>query len=307
MEFPDLKRRFGRSTTADEAVAGLDLSGRNMIVSGANSGIGYETARVLAAAGARVILACRALVGAEDAAARIRAAHPGARAEAGQLDLASLRSVRDFAARLDASSVSALICNAGVYGPYAETEDGFERTVGVCHIGHFQLAMSLRDRLRAAAPARVVMVSSNSHRMPPKLRFDRLPLRRDDYRAMVAYGQAKLCNVLMANELTRRWGKDGVTANSLHPGTLMLTSIGRSSLVARLVLTAALPFAKSLVQGAATSVYCATAPELEGIGGRYFIDCNEYPASAEAQSPEVAARLWELSEGWISAGPALRS
>jgi WW domain-containing oxidoreductase len=301
-----LKRRFGRSTTADEVVAGLDLSGRTAVVTGANSGIGYETARALAGAGARVILACRELSGAEDAAARIRAAHPEARAEARQLDLGSLSSVREFSARL-AASVDALICNAGVYGPYAETEDGFERTVGVCHIGHFQLAVSLRDRLRAAAPARVVMVSSNSHRMPAKLRFDRLPLRRDNYRAVVAYGQAKLCNVLMANELTRRWGPEGITANSLHPGTLMLTSIGRRSFAARLLLTAALPFAKSLVQGAATSVYCATAPELEGAGGRYFIDCNPEPASEEARSPEVAARLWELSEGWISRSGALRS
>ena len=278
-----------------------------MVVTGANSGIGFETARALAAAGARVILACRELSGAEDAASRIRAAHPGALAEGQKLDLASLRSVREFSERLDAASVDALICNAGVFGPYAETKDGFERTVGVCHIGHFQLALSLRERLRAAAPARVVMVSSNSHRMPAKLRFDRLPLARDKYRSVVAYGQAKLCNVLMANELTRRWGPEGITANSLHPGTLMLTSIGRSSLPARLLLTLALPFAKTLVQGAATSVYCATAPELEGVGGRYFIDCKAEPASEEAQSAEVAARLWELSEQWIRAPRALVS
>src|SRR5688500_8339586 len=126
MESPDLKRRFGRSTTADQAVAGLDLSGRTMVVTGANSGIGYETARALSAAGARVILACRELSGAEDAVARIRATHPGARAEARRLDLASLRSVREFSTQLEAASVDALICNAGVFGPYAETEDGFE-------------------------------------------------------------------------------------------------------------------------------------------------------------------------------------
>ena len=277
------------------------------LVTGASRGIGQGIARALSAAGARVILACRELRSSEAAVAKIHAAHAGTRAEAGQLDLASLRSVRYFAERLEAPSVDALICNAGVYGPYAETEDGFERTVGVCHIGHFQLAVSLRERLRAAAPARVVMVSSDSHRSPPKLRFDRLPLDRDNYRAIVAYCQAKLCNVLMANELTRRWGKEGIVANSLHPGTLMLTSIGRRSLAARLLLTAALPFAKSLVQGAATSVYCATAPELEGVGGRYFIDCNQEPASVEANNPEVASRLWELSEGWISRGAALRS
>ena len=110
-----------------------------------------------------------------------------------------------------------------------------------------------------------------------------------------------------ANELTRRWGNEGITANSLHPGTLMLTAIGRSSLVARVVLTAALPFAKSLVQGAATSVFCAVAPELEGVGGKYFVDCKATPASEEAQNPTVAARLWELSEGWISGTRALRS
>jgi len=296
------ERKLGGRASADEVLAGLDLGGRTMVVTGANSGIGYETARSLAARGARVFLACRELATGERAAAQIRAAHPGALAEARQLDLASLASVRAFAERLDAPLVHALICNAGVFSDaYAETADGYERTVGVCHIGHFQLALSLRERLRAAAPARVVMVSSESHRTPKRLRFDRLPLRREKYRALVAYGQAKLCNVLMANELTRRWAGDGVTANSLHPGTLMLTGIGRSSRGARILLTLARPFAKTLVQGAATSVYCATAPELEGSGGEYYVDCKKKPASAEARDPAIAAGLWEISERWLLA------
>jgi WW domain-containing oxidoreductase len=109
--------------------------------------------------------------------------------------------------------------------------------------------------------------------------------------------------VLMANEMTRRWGPEGVVANSLHPGTLMLTAIGRRSLVARLLLTAAVPFAKTLAQGAATSVYCATAPEIEGKGGRYFVDCKPVPASEEAENAAVAGRLWELSEHWIARPP----
>jgi NAD(P)-dependent dehydrogenase (short-subunit alcohol dehydrogenase family) len=306
MESKPLNRSFGGRTSADQVIEGIDLAGRTIVVTGANSGIGYETARALAAGGARVVLACRDPASGERAAARIRAAHPAARADAQALDLASLSSVRSFAERLDAPAVHAVICNAGVFcGTYAETAEGFELTVGVCHIGHFQLVLGLRDRLRAAAPARVVMVSSESHRTPRRLLFERLPLRREKYRALVAYGQAKLCNVLMANELTRRWRADGVSASSLHPGTLMLTGIGKNSLGARVLLTLAKPFAKTLVQGAATSVYCATAPALEA--GEYYLDCRKAVASAEARDPSVAARLWETSERWLRAAASAKN
>lgn len=288
------------SPSAASLVAGMDLRGRTIAITGANAGIGFETASALAGAGAELLLACRTREGGEDAARRIRARHAGARAVPLVVDLASFASIRSFAAALPATRLHALICNAGVYLPrYEETEDGLERTAGICHFGHALLAQLLLPALRAAAPARVVMVSSESHRHPATLDFERFPLRAGDYGALRAYGQAKLCNVLFANELTRRCGADGVFANSLHPGALIGTSIFRHSLGAKLVAALARPFVKTLEQGAATSVYCAVAPELEGVGGRYYADCREKEASVGARDEAAAGRLFELTQARV--------
>jgi WW domain-containing oxidoreductase len=289
--------RFGRSTTADEVLAGLDLRGRVLLVTGATAGIGFETARALGAHGATVFLASRDAAGGHRVADAVRRAHPGADVRALALDLASLRTVRQAAADLP-GHLHGIVANAGVYGPYAETADGFERTVGVCHLGHFALVQALLDRLRAGAPARVVFVSSESHRYPRTLDFARFPSKKERYKPMIAYGQAKLCNVLTANELTRRHGRDGVFGNSLHPGTLVRTSIGRNSLLAQLVLSVAAPFTKNIAQAAATSVYCAVHPDLDGVGGKYFVDCIEKQASDGAMSREAQHQLWELSLEW---------
>lgn len=290
---------FGAKTTADEVLAGLDLRGKTALVTGANVGLGFETARALASRRARVILACRSREKGEDAAQRIRHRHPGAELEIGVLDLASLDRVRRFVAELESPEVHMLICNAGVYGGgYNETADGFERTVGVCHIGHFLLVRLLLDRLERAGGARIVMVSSEAHRRPRALDFAKLPLSREEYSDMEAYGQAKLCNLLFAKELQRRYEERGVNAYALHPGNLVPTAIGRHSLLARLVIQLIRPFTKSVAQGAATTVLCAAHPELEGLGGHYFADCQIRRPSREAERPEVAARLWELSERW---------
>jgi NAD(P)-dependent dehydrogenase (short-subunit alcohol dehydrogenase family) len=291
---------FGKNTTADQVLAGIDLSGRTIVVTGANAGIGYETARALAAAGARVVLGCRDREAGERAVDRIVARHPGARAEQLDLDLASWPSVRAFADRLDNGQVDVLICNAGVINMgYREVESGFEHTVGVCHLGHFLLTHELLPRLLAGGAGRVVMVSSESHRSPRTLDFDRLPLPRDGYSGMVAYGQAKLCNVLFANELQRRYGDRGLTACSLHPGTLVTTRIGRDSWWVRLLIRLVSPFTKNAAQGAATGVYCAVHPDPDEIAGLYFDHCAPKRSSREANDPEVASRLWELSEGWV--------
>jgi WW domain-containing oxidoreductase len=191
------------------------------------------------------------------------------------------------------------VCNAGLYGGgYHETEDGYERTVGVCHIGHFLLTMLLLGRLEAAGAARVVVVSSESHRYPRRLDFDRLPLSRKTYSDVRAYGQAKLCNILFAKEFQRRYAERGTTAYSLHPGTLVPTGIGRNSMLATAVIRLARPFAKDLAQGAATSVFCAAHPGLERYGGAYFVDCRVAQSSSESNDPEVARRLWQQSEKW---------
>lgn len=288
---------LGARSTTDDVLGERSLAEKTMLVTGANAGIGYETARALASHGAHVLVACRSLDKAEHTAQRIRAEHADAKLTPLTLDLGSFDSIREAVAELSIDRLDALICNAGLYNSgYAETADGIEQTVGVCHFGHFLLTSLLVPRLRAAAPARVVMVASESHRYPAQLDFARFPLTRAQYRPLVAYGQAKLCNVLFANELTRRFAIAGVYANSLHPGSMIGTSIFRNSWAAKLIAGALRPFTKSIAQGAATTVYCATAPELERVGGEYFSDCTRKPMSKGARNVEAAQRLWELSE-----------
>ena len=298
----DWSGTFGAGTTADEAVAGLDLSGQLVMVTGANSGIGFHTARALASVGARVIFACRDSDAGATAVERTLAAHPGANAEVGVLDLGSRQSIHDFAERIDADSIDTVICNAGLFGgPYQEVDGAIERTVGVCHVGHFLLVRALLPKLLAQGGGRVVMVSSESHRSPGKLDFDRLPLTADQYSGFVAYGQAKLCNVLFASELQRRYGAEGLTACSLHPGSMVPTNIARSLRLGGLMMKLLSPFTKSLSAGASTSIVCATHPHLGEIAGRYFSDCRPKPASAEAQDAAVAERLWKRTEEWVEA------
>lgn len=295
--------RLGSHSTCDEVLEGMDLTGRTMLVTGCNSGIGFETARSLAAAGARVVLACRSQSSADATAERIRALAPQALLDPMECDLASFASVRRCVESFPAQQLEVAICNAGLYqGRYMETADGIESTVGICHFGHFLLVNLLHEQLRRAATARVVMVSSESHRYPARLDFERFPMDRERFRALTAYGQAKLCNVLFANELERRWQTEGIHANALHPGTLIGTRIFRSSVMAKVVGALARPFTKSLAQGAATSVYCAVSPKLEGVGGRYYVDCHEKPASAGAHDVATAQRLWELSAVRVGLG-----
>jgi NAD(P)-dependent dehydrogenase (short-subunit alcohol dehydrogenase family) len=296
------QKRHGSRSTADDVLEGMDLGGRTMLVTGSGAGIGLETARSLAAAGAHVLLGCRTERSAEATLRTIRDRHPSAQVTPIVLDLASFASIRRAVQAFPVSKLDALVCNAGLYAArYETTEDGIERTVGVCHFGHFLLVTSLLDRLRAAGSARVVMVSSGSHRLPPTLRFDRFPLDANHYRGLVAYGQAKLCNVLFANELTRRYADENITANSLHPGSMIGTSIFRSSPAAKALAFALKPFTKTIAQGAATTVYCATAPALEGIGGRYYEDCAEAKPSAFSGNEAAARELWARSVALVGA------
>jgi WW domain-containing oxidoreductase len=293
--------RFGARTTAEDVLAGIDLNGRTMIVTGANTGIGEAAAKALAAAGAHVIFACRQASTGKAAVARAESAHPGCKAEFAELDLASFASVRRFADELRTDKVDALICNAGLsILSWAETAEGFERTVGVCHIGHFLLTRLLMPRLLAAGTPRVVMVSSSSHRMPPKLDFTRLPMTRANFKGMTAYGQAKLCNILMAKSLQSRYGERGLTACALHPGTLVTTDIGRNSKIVSALIALVSPFTKNVSQGAATSVFAVVHQPAADLAGRYLKDCHVEPCSNEANDADVAARLWALSEDWLA-------
>ncbi len=296
-----IHRKFNARSNADEVAKGYDLSGKNIIVTGANTGIGYETARALASVGGIVTLACRNTEAAAQACQRIREQHPAANVSAMQLDLSDLNSVRQFAKEYAEDTLSLLINNAGSSAPsLMTTAQGFERTVGVCHIGHFLLTELLMPKLLAAESPRVIMVSSESHRYPARLNFAYLGKATEPYKSMRSYGQAKLCNVLMADELQRRYGDQGLTACSIHPGSLVTTDFGRESRLFRAAFWLASPFTKNPNQGAATTVYCALHEPASEIAGGYFSHCQRARQTAEAKNPKVAAKLWSLSEQWVA-------
>ncbi len=295
---------FDRRSTAEHVSAGVDLSGRHAIVTGASAGIGVETARVLALRGSSVTMACRDLGKAEGARRRILDASPGAidpkRLEVRELDLASLASVRAFASGFLATGrpLHLLINNAGVVlASREETEDGFEAHFGINHLGHFLLTNLLRGALEAAAPSRVVCVSSDAARFASLSdRFHDLNWEERRFSGMRAYGDSKLMNIMFAAELTLRLQGSGVVANAVHPG-LIETELGRNlPWWGRIVGQLMRPFSKTVPQGAATSVYVATAGEYADRGGLYFADCRLKPAPSLAGHPDACATLWDLSE-----------
>ena len=292
---------FGSRTSADSVLAGKNLTGKNIIVTGANAGIGFEAARALAAAGANVILACRSADKGLAAVSAIKSKHAHAKAEFQALDLSSMASIKAFAEELRWKKIDVIICNAGVMPTtFQETAEGIEQCVGVCHFGHFALYKLLMARLLTSDDARVVVLSSESHRVPARLNFDKFPLSKNDFAFVTAYGQAKLCNALFANELQRRYGAQGLSACSLHPGTAVTTDIARGSGIMRVGMKLISPFTKNPNQGASTTVYCAAYASPKDIQGNYFSHCKQSKASREANDPEVARKLWELSEGFCA-------
>ncbi|WP_217705490.1 SDR family NAD(P)-dependent oxidoreductase [Peristeroidobacter soli] len=297
--------RFGARSTGREVLAGLDLTGRSVIVTGGAGGLGLETVRSLLAVGASVIVASRSAPapGALDGFANWR--HE-------PLDLASLSSVRDFARRWADAPLNCLINNAGVMRlPLSYTAEGFESHLAINHFGHHLLTLLLLPGLRRAAPSRVVQLSSGAHRRWP-MDFDDLHFRSRPYDPSGAYGQSKTANALFAVEFSRRYGADGVTANAVMPGAVLDTSLMRHMTADEF---AALeqqmkPIRKNLAEGAATTLWAASATELNGVGGLYLEDCAQaLPGSTDrpggvlphALDPETAARLWEISARCVGA------
>ncbi len=319
---------FGSRSTALEVVDGVDLSGRTAVVTGGASGIGVETARALAHAGAQVVLAVRDTAAGERAATDIAATAratgspaPAPRVE--PLDLADLSSVDAFTTRWGDAPLHLLVANAGVMDtPHATTAQGWELQFGTNHLGHFALTTGLRAALSAGAAdvgeARVVIVSSSGHAASPVV-FDDLMFERRAYDPGSAYGQSKTANSLFAVELTRRWSADGVTANALMPGGIWTPLQRHWSDEQRAAAEAQSQQAeasgafhmKTPEQGAATSVFLATSPLVAGVGGRYFEDCAEarvvdhldgiHGVLPHALDPRDARRLWDVSEELLSA------
>lgn len=306
------RKQFGHDTTAAEVLEGIDLRGKVALVTGASGGLGEETARALAEKGAQVILTARDLAKGEAAAERIRASTGNARVEVESLELGSFASIRAFAERVLARhpALHMLVNNAGVMAcPFGKTAEGHEMQFGSNHVGHFLMTCLLVPALRRGAPSRVVSVSSRGHHLSPVV-FDDLHFERRPYDKWLSYGQSKTANILFAVELERRLGAAGVHAFALHPGVIV-TELARhlvpedfESLRAR---QGDVPLLfKTVPAGAATSVYAATAPELEGRGGLYLEDChvagvNDAANAADgvrsyAVDPAQAQRLWQVSE-----------
>ncbi|MDT5127452.1 MAG: hypothetical protein QOH54_3096 [Mycobacterium sp.] len=297
---------FGSDSTAAEVIAGVDLSGTRAIVTGGASGIGVETARALADAGAHVTLAVR------DTAAGTRVAGEiGGRVDVAPLDLSDPASIADFVAAWS-GPLHILVNNAGVMAiqELSLSATGHEMQFATNHLGHFALATGLHVALVAAGGARIVSVSSSGHLRSPVI-FDDVDYAFREYDPFGAYGQSKTANVLFAVEATRRWTNDGILANALMPGGI-LTALQRHLAPdygkdAEERFRRAGSRLKSPEQGAATSTLLAASPLLDGVGGRYFEDCNEAPVvhrrdeltiagvAPYALDPQNAARLWDLS------------
>ena len=319
--------RYGKETTTDELLEGRTLSGRRMLVTGGTSGLGLETARVLAAHGAQVVITARDADKAERAVATIRAsAAPGATVEVRELDLASLASVHTCADRLlaEGQPIHVLFANAGVMAcPQGRTREGFETQIGTNHLGHFVFVGKLAPLVTRSAPGRIVVTSSAGHRISD-VDLDDPNFERTPYDPWLAYGRSKTANALFAVELDRQLKSRGVRACALHPGGIQ-TELGRhmtpesTEALMKIIAVpggaARFPY-KTIPQGAATQVWAGIVADADEIGGQFCEDCGVAPRNdnpggpfsgvrSYALDPARARALWARSEEWVKARFAL--
>jgi NAD(P)-dependent dehydrogenase (short-subunit alcohol dehydrogenase family) len=295
---------FTAESSAAEVVAGIDLTGRRAVVTGGASGIGFETARALAGAGAEVTLAVRNIDAGAQAAIDITALTGNEHVFVEQLDLADRGSISAFVDRWQ-GPLHLLVNNAGIVVTERRiTAEGWELMFATNHLGHFALTVGLHDALASAGDARVVALSSYAHLESP-VEFGDINYERREFEWNTAYGQSKTAVVLFAVEASRRWSADGITVNAVHPGAIQTGLARHMSADALAQLSTGVEYVfKTPEQGAATSVLVATSPRLAGIGGRYFEDVNEALPGEPGGSSGVAAyaldataarRLWQLS------------
>ena len=284
---------YGYGSTAEVVTQGISLKGKTFLITGSTAGLGAESARVLAQRGARVIATGRSKEKVQSALARM----PGVVVPLA-CELSDPQSVRACAAAVkrEGFPLDGIIANAGIMAlPRLEQVLGYEKQFFTNHIGHFLLITELLSQL--SEKGRVVMLSSGAHLRAPKtgIEFDNLSGERG-YSPWLAYGQSKLANLLFAKHLSKRLQGTSQTANAVHPGVIR-TNLSRSTPVVRALMGIAEPFVlKSVEEGAATQCYVATRPELDGVSGEYFSDCNVAKPSALAQDPALASRLWDESE-----------
>jgi retinol dehydrogenase-12 len=275
------------------------LCGKNVLITGANTGIGRVTARELAKRGAHVFVACKSNERTQNLIGEVQAIEGAGPIEWLALDLGDLSSVRQCAAEFLARNVPLhiLINNAGLAGTHGQTKDGFELAFGVNHLGHFLLTDLLLQRIKESAPARIVTVSSRAHTRCREINWEGLRKRTSTLTAIDEYAQSKLANLLFSAELARRLEGTGITTYALHPG-VVATEVWRHL---PWFLRPLLKFAGmiSAEEGAKTTLHCATAPELEKQSGLYYDRCNPRTPSKLGQDADLARALWRKSEALV--------
>lgn len=292
---------FGYGSTAEQVTEGLSLAGKNIVVTGCNSGLGLETMRVLAMRGANVIGTARTEAKAAEAGRSVGGKTMGVACELSDPKSvhAAVKTIADKGLKLDA-----IVANAGIMAlPNLELAHGYELQFFTNHIGHFILVTGLLDVL--ADDGRIVIVSSEAHRNAPKggIQFDNLDGKKG-YAAWANYGQSKIANILFAKELASRLGGTKKTANALHPGVIK-TNLGRhmNAFVRAAFSVGGAIAMKSIPEGAATECYVAVNPGAAGITGEYWSDCNVAKCRADARDPELAKKLWQRSEEIVAGLP----
>lgn len=277
------------------------LDGKTVVITGANTGIGKETAIDLAKRGAKVIIACRDMEKGETALKEVIEKSANENVTCMKLDLSDSKSIREFADNINKGEekLNILINNAGVMVcPYGKTADGFEMQIGVNHMGHFLLTYLLLDLIKKSAPARIINVSSMAHSFG-SINLDDINSEKS-YDKQRAYAQSKLANVLFTRSLAKRLQGTGVTTYSLHPGVVQTDLWRHLNGPQQFVMKVVSPFTKSSTEGAQTTIYCAVEPSLENESGGYYSDCAPAKCSSKAQDDDTAQKLWELSCNMLS-------
>ncbi|KAJ8768525.1 hypothetical protein K2173_022624 [Erythroxylum novogranatense] len=297
---------FSASSTAEQVTYGIDGNGLTAIVTGASSGIGLETSRVFALRGVHVVMAVRNMDAGSNAKEAIMKEIPSAKIDVMHLDLSSIESVRKFASEYISLGLplNLLINNAGIMAtPFMLSQDKIEMQFATNHVGHFLLTNLLLNTMKNTAresmkEGRIVNVSSEGHRFAYRegICFDKIN-DESGYNSLFAYGQSKLANILHANELAKSLKEEGVeiTANSLHPGSIVTNLLRHHTLINGLASTVGRFFLKNVQQGAATTCYVALNHQVKGVSGEYFMDCNIAKPSSQGKDADLARKLWEFS------------
>ncbi|KHN16813.1 Short-chain dehydrogenase TIC 32, chloroplastic [Glycine soja] len=297
---------FSASSTAEQVTQGIDGTALTAIVTGATSGLGLETTRVLALRSVHVVMAVRSVDSGKNVKETILKEIPSAKIDVMELDLSSMASVRKFAADFNSSGLplNILINNAGVMAtPFTLSQDNIELQFATNHLGHFLLTNLLLETMKKTVrecnqEGRIVILSSEAHRFAyhEGIQFDKIN-DESGYSSYFAYGQSKLANILHANELARHLKEEGVeiTVNSLHPGSIVTNILRYHDYINAVANMVGKYFLKNVQQGAATQCYVALHPQVKGISGEYFMDSNKGNPASLAKDSELAKKLWEFS------------